>query len=353
MNKLRNLFLTLITFTFITLITGCDSKENAPKTAETDILTVDTSEIKGTPVTDNSFSEFDLSYNVQKGNTFLYKLTSITDELQSLRTDTVQEMRAKQQISYLIEVKVEELEADKTMELSFTFKEVAVEGSFNEEKYKFLSSTKNDTSVEDRFLEYQALINNPFNARIDRHGNIAELYRTTKIADKIIELRKMKDSINAEQKQAFIQDITDGALRPVVMQLFRKLPEAKVAKDSTWYFPQQPASFQIFAIQNTHGFKLASFEKSGDNTYAVIDASLISKSELAPEAKSNGISMKNTGYSGSGKLYFNIGKGVFEKSKTSTTLTVELDMKAPPGAPFSSAKRKQKTNTTNILQLVK
>lgn len=353
MIKPRNFFLTLFSLSLIALFTGCDSKENAPQTAGNDILAIDTSEIKGTPITDNSFSEFDLSYNVQKGNTFIYKLTSITDETQSLKTDTVQEMKARQQISYLIEVKVEELEADKTMELSFNFKEVAVDGSFNDEKYKFVSSAKNDTVVEDRFLEYQALINNPFNARIDKNGNIAELYRTTKIADKIIELRKMKDSINAEQKQAFIQDITDGALRPVVMQLFRKLPEAKVAKDSSWYFPQQPASFQIFAIQNTHGFKLSSFEKAGDDTYAVIDASLISKSELSPEAKANGISMKNTGYSGSGKLYFNIGKGVFEKSKTVTTLTVELDMKAPPGAPFGSAKRKQNTKTTNILQLVK
>lgn len=353
MIKFKYFILSLAVFSLIVLISGCDSKENDPATSGSDILAIDTSEIKGTPVTDNSFSEFELSYNVQKGNTFHYKLTSITEETQSLKTDTVQSMNAKQQISYLIEVKVEELEADKTMELSFTFKEVAVEGSFNDEKYKFLSSTKNDTAVEERFLEYQALINNPFNARIDKSGNIAELYRTTKIADKVLDLRKMKDSINAEQKQNFIQDITDGALRPVVMQLFRKLPEAKVAKDSTWYFPQQKASFQIFTIQNTHGFKLSSFEKVGDQTYAVIDATLISQSELAPDAKANGISMKNTGYSGNGKLYYNVGKGVFEKSKTTTTLTVELDMKAPPGAPFSSAKRKQSTKTTNFLQLLK
>ncbi|MCK6612784.1 MAG: DUF6263 family protein [Ignavibacteriaceae bacterium] len=353
MNKFRNFTLTFIVMALFLTLTGCDSKEKEPESSGSDLLTVDTSEIKGTPVTDNSFADFDLSYTVTKGNTYKYKLTSITEETQSLQTDTTQTMRAKQQISYLIEVKVEEVEADKTMELSFNFKEVAVDGSFNEEKYKYISSAKNDTSVEDRFLEYQALINNPFNARVDKHGNISEIYRTTKIADKILELRKMKDSISAEEKQSFVQDITDGALRPVVMQLFRKLPEAKVAKDSTWYFPQKPASFQIFAIQNTHGFKLSSFEKAGDDTYAVIDASLISTAELAPDAKANGISMKNTGYSGSGKLYFNVGKGVFEKSKTLTTLTVELDMKAPPGAPFSSAKRKQNTRTTNILQLVK
>lgn len=332
---------------------ACTEEVKQTEPASTDILAVDTTDLKGTPISTEELGQVDLAYNIPKGTTLTFKLTSITDETQSVRTDTFQQMNVNQKISYLIETKVEELETDQTLEISFTFKEIALEGKMNNESFSFNSGTVKDSADKQRYLEYIALINNTFSARIDKYGNILEIYRTTKIADKILELRNMKDSINAEQKQYFVQDVTDGALRPVVMQLFRKLPGKSVGKDSSWSFPQSPMSFQIFEIKNTHMFKLSSFEKIENSNYAVIDAGIQSLSALSPEAKANGIRMQNTGYSGSGKMYFNISKGVFEKSKTTTTLNVNLNLKAPRGAPFKEAIRLQKTKTINILELIK
>lgn len=353
MNKSRNYTLTFIVMALFLTLTGCDSKEKEPESSGSDLLTVDTSEIKGTPVTDNSFADFDLSYNVQKGNTYLYKLTQVIEESKSFITDTMQSVKIQQQITHRIQVVINELESDKTMEATFNVDEIGVVGQMDKESFKFLSTDKKIDSVKDkRFFEYIALLNNPFNARIDKNGNIIEIYRVTKIIDKFLELHNKKDSISSEDKQLLIQDVTEGRLRPIIMQIFRKLPEQKVAIDSSWYFKQSPVNLQIFALQNTQGFKLSAFEKVQDQTFAVIEASLISKTELSPEAKANGISMKNTGYTGNGKLHFNIKLGIFQKTKTTTTFNLELERDAPKGAPFSKVKSKETTRTLNLLELI-
>lgn len=354
MNKTKiYIFLSFFAVAALLLTPGCKEGENQPEESKTDILTVDSVDLKGTPLSADEIGKVDLTYALQKGDAFTFKLISITDEFQSVKTDTVQQMKLDQKISYLIDTKIEEVESDKSFEVSFTFKEIALDGKMNNESFTFNSKKSVDSTQKERYLEYLALIDNTFSARIDKYGNILEIYRTTKIADKILELRNMKDSISSEQKQYFVQDITNGALRPVVMQLFRRLPDKPVAKDSVWNFPQSPMNFQVFEVKNTHQFKLTGFEKIDDANFAIIEGGIQSLSALVPEAKANGIQMQNTGYSGSGKMFFNLSKGMFEKSRTTTTLNVNLNFKAPPGAPFKEAVRTQRTKTVNVLELVK
>jgi len=86
---------------------------------------------------------------------------------------------------------------------------------------------------------------------------------------------------------------------------------------------------------------------------AVIDAGLTSQYKISERAKQSKVTVKSPSYKGEGKIYFNLSKGLVEKSKTNLYLTVELSMMAPARTGgMQKVTQKQNTKTTNILELL-
>ncbi|MDP3829655.1 MAG: DUF6263 family protein [Ignavibacteriaceae bacterium] len=349
MKKLSIIFL----FTIL-IFMGCgDNKETQNNTPEQDVTTFDSTEIKTSSVDASTVGLVKLNYQLKKGNTYNFRLTSIADDNQKITADTVMEQKVVQTITYLINSKVNEVEADGVMEVEFNFKSVKLTADANGKKYSYKSGTVLDSTDKDRYLEYEALVNNPFTVRLDSNGDILDVFRADKIVNKLLELRNMKDSVSAEDKKLLQQDMVEGALKPMVAQVFRKFPSTEVGKDSTWKNVLPEANLQLFTLQTIQNFKLGSFENFNGDNLAVITADVTANYKISPQAKQNKVDVKNPEYRADGKIYFNLNKGLIQKSITTTSMKIQFSVNMPtPQQTMQKVTRTQTTINKNILELL-
>ncbi|MFA6978056.1 MAG: DUF6263 family protein [Ignavibacteriaceae bacterium] len=348
MKKLLVLILLLLPF-FI----GCGKKEEPKKEEITFSTAFDSSDIKAVPITDGSLSSVELKYGFTKGSEYNYRLTSITDDNQSINADTSIAQNIKQALTYLLKLNVKDVDKDGVMEIEFTFTSVKLDATGNGKTFSYQSGNKLTGDDKKNYANYEAVINNPFTARVAPKGDILEFFRTDRIANKIIELGGLKDSVSLEEKKMLQQQITEGALRPLLSQVFRKLPDNQVKKDSIWTMTNPPAQLPFFEMINTLNFKITGFEKYKESNLAVIDAGLNSQYKISERAKQAKVTVKSPTYKGEGKIYFNLSKGLVEKSKTNLYLTIEMSMMAPGRTGgMQKVTQRQYTKTTNILELL-
>lgn len=348
MKKLLALTLLILSF-FI----GCGKKDDPKKEEKTFSTAFDSSEIKAVPITDGSISSVDLKYGLTKGSEYHYRLTSITDDNQSIKADTSIAQNIKQALTYLLKLNVKDVDKDGVMEIEFTFTSVKLDATGNGKTFSYQSGNKLSGDDKKNYANYEAVINNPFTARVAPKGEILEFFRTDRIANKIIELGGLKDSVSLEEKKMLQQQITEGALRPLLMQVFRKLPAQQVKKDSMWTLANPPAQMPFFEMTNTLNFKITGFEKYKESNLAVIDAGLSSQYKISERAKQAKVTVNSPSYKGEGKIYFNLTKGLVEKSKTNNYLTIEMSMMAPARTGgLQKVTQRQYTKTTNILELL-
>jgi len=347
MKKVLIILLSLVIFW------GCDNKESEkPETGKDSDFTFDSTDLQLAPVSDDAFQNVILQYSLKKGNTYKFRLTTITDESQTIQADTTISQKVSQTIVYLIHLEVKDLDEEKVMEINAEVKSIKLDAVSNNEKFSYVSGAKMDSLELMQFVEYEALRNNPFTIRINPEGDIVEIFKADKIANKYLEMRGMKDSISVEEKKMFQQDIINAALKPLLAQVFRKLPKTEVGKDSSWTFKMPAADLQVFKLDNTHTYKLTNFEKLKDDNIAVIEAGLISQFIINPEAKKNNIDVKKPKYTASGKIFFNLSKGLIQKSKTTTSMDVEISMPVPTQKGMQKVTRKQYSVNNNILELL-
>ncbi len=349
---MKKLF-ALMLIPMLMFISACgDSTEEKPVSEE--VFTFDSTDIKTERIDEGQFSNLNLEYKLEKGKIYKFRLTSISEDVQSLKADTTLTQKVVQTLTYIVSVETKNIEDDKTIEADITFNSVNLDADANGKKHKYHTGQKLDSLEREGFLEYEAIIGNPFSARISHKGEILEIFRADKITNKLLELRGYLDSVSAEDKKLFQQDIVEGALKPIVHQIFRKLPDNNVAKDSNWSIVQPPINLQVFAFENIHTFQIAGFEKFDGNNLVVIDAGLKSKTILSDDAKKNNIEITDTKYTAGGKLHFNIDKGLFQKTKTNIYLNVNMSAMAPtPTGGVQKITRIQKTKNTNILEYLK
>lgn len=345
--------LLVLALVLLPLFVGCKKNEEPKKEGKTFSTTFDSSDIKTIPITDGSFSSVDLKYSLKKGSEYHYRLTSITNDDQSIVADTSVSQNIKQALTYLLKLAVKDVDKDGVMEIEFTFSSVKLDASGNGKTFSYQSGSKLTADEKLRYADYEAIINNPFTARVEPKGEILEFFRTDRIANKILELKGLKDSASLEEKKMLQQQISEGALRPLLTQVFRKLPDHQVKKDSSWTLTNPPAQLPFFEMTNTLKFKIIGFEKYNESNLAVIDAGLTSKYKISDRAKQAKVTVKSPSYMGEGKIYFNLSKGLVERSKTNLYLTIEMSMQAPSRTGgMQKVTQKQLTKTTNILELL-
>jgi hypothetical protein len=334
------------------LLIGCSRKD---KPVEKKIQeTPDTSGVLKTSKDNTPPSQVSISYALKKNNAYTYRLTSISNSIQQIISDSTRTQNLKQTITYLFEFSISDVEQDGVMDIKVDLKSVKLDANANGQKISYQSGGNLKPSDKQQFIEYEAVVNNPFAVRIDSKGEILEIYKVDKIASKFLELQGLKDSVNAEQKKQFQANIAETALRPLLQQIFRYLPTKNVGKNDVWT-NDYASKLAVFDIKNVAKYKLLDFEKLNDDRLAVIDAGLEITSVGKEKVTERGVNyeFKKPEASGSGKIYFNLDKGCIEKSKTKTTLnmTVKMDMPKSPRGPMK-ATRDDYIENTNILELL-
>jgi ribosomal protein L31 len=310
----------------------------------------DKKEVSKPEVTDVGNKTFDLAYKFKVGDKFSYKMKTVSGQGQEMKTDSTRRTELNQTVDYKFDFEVREVDADKNTEFSVVLSDINVEVNVNGKKHSFHGGKTVNEEDKKNFIEYEAMYKVPFGIRINKVGEIIEVFKTSKIVDKIIELQGLKDSVKAEEKQQYLVNINETALKPLIQQFFRRLPEKKVGKDSTWSF-SYPSSLMVYKLNNTTNYTVRNFLTLDDELLANIDLSLNTSYQGQNKVSERGVNYTfgEPKITGSGNILFNIDRGLMQKAETSTKLELSLLMQAKG----ISATRKDFSGNNNYIELIK
>jgi hypothetical protein len=253
-----------------------------------------------------------------------------------------------------MEITPAEIDQDGIMEVNVVVNSARVDAEANGKKFTYESGTVKDSSDRVKFAEYECLINNAFSLRVSRTGEILEIFRADKIANKFLALKGYADSVSADQKTAIRKNMVDGLLKPLMNQIFRIVPNHNIAKDSSWSYQQPATQMMVFNVQSTSVFKIINLEKYNDDKVAEISGSMNTVVSGNNKAVNQGISynfskpVTNAG----GKIYFDITKGCIIKAKTFTNIQSHVTMEGQTPKGIQKGDRNETIDNTYIVEML-
>jgi hypothetical protein len=143
-------------------------------------------------------------------------------------------------------------------------------------------------------------------------------------------------------------------LKPLLGQIFREVPAQQIKVDSTWDKVMDPSPVLVFNVQLTNHYKVTDLEMLNDDRIAIINGTATATVEGENKHTNKGINyMFQTPVSTAhGKIYFNIDKGIIQKSKTKTLLELSYTMEmASPQGVMKGVSSEEVAND-NILELL-
>ena len=343
----------LILLSFPLILVSCKKEDDKPVDIK-DKYATDTTEIK-TVQLENQNEQFYIKYAFDKGNEYEYRLTNIAENTQTVdANDTLLSQKVKQTLTYLIKLKVLDIDIDSIYEIGFNIASVKLDANANGEKFHFESSKSKDSMDRVRYSEYVAVLNNQFNVRVSKTGEVVEIYKADRIINEFLKLKGAIDSVTASEKDYLKKDMIERALKPIVVQVFRQLPDEIMAKDSLWSNPQEPTKLMVFQVQNTSTYKVKSLELFNNDKIAVIDAGLktdISGDNKVTDRGATYVFKKPVTFA-EGKSYFNLTKGCVQKSKTNSKIQISYSMEVPTPKGLEKGVKTETVDNTNILELL-
>jgi hypothetical protein len=188
------------------LFIGCGEKTDNKPVDNKNLMTYDTSDVKTTAV-DNPNQSFLLRYKFQKDKDYRYRIAVLSENVQTIKMDTTITQQIKQNLIYILNLKPVEIDQDSAMEINCTFTSVKVDAQANGQSYSYQSGVTKDSAELVKYSVYESILNNPFTVRINKAGEILEIFRADKIVNKYLELNGYSDSVTTDQKNLLKQDV--------------------------------------------------------------------------------------------------------------------------------------------------
>ncbi|HEX9251176.1 MAG TPA: DUF6263 family protein [Ignavibacteriaceae bacterium] len=345
----------LVLITSSLILISCGDKNNGPEKnlTEKEKYAYDSTDLK-TEGMDTSGKPFLMEYKFKKGDKIMYRLTTISNNLQTIKMDTTISSGVNQKIIYILDLLVKEVDEDGSTEAEINFNSIKLEAAANGQTFNFEAGKDLDSAKIHQFAEYQALYNNPFSARFSKKGDILEVYKADKISNKFLELKGAADTISVNDRNLIRQDLINGVLTPLITQIIRKLSDKEVYKDSTWQIQQAPIPLMVYQINYTNTYKVESVEKLEDDRVAVINAGIDFKYSGQSKVNQGNVfyNFEKPKSTAEGKIYFDVDRGIQIKSRTKTRLEISYTMEANTPQGKQKGARSDVITNTNILELL-
>lgn len=342
-----------ISILLLFILIGCGEKKDEPIQLDESVFQIDSTDLQLEKVEDEQ-GPISLEYKFKKGDKFRYRFSSISVNEQNIQSDTTINTNLKQTISYLIDMEISEVDEDGIANVAFNIRSIKLDADANGEKFNIVTDNNSDSTKMEQFAEHFSLTNSPFSVRVDRKGDLIEFSRIDRMVNKFLQIRGLTDSVTTEEKGMLRSNFTQSAVKPLVLQIFRVLPESQVAMDSSWSIKQQPISMTVYQVNYENVFRISAFEKLGNDKIAVLDATVKSSVVGEDKAAEGGVTYTFTKpkTSAEGKIYFNVDKGMIQRSKTTTNVQFSMTMEAMSPQGLQKGTRTDKNINTNILELL-
>jgi hypothetical protein len=354
--KKFTLIILMTALTFMFFQCGSESEEsNELKQPQTELSDGNPPELQ--PQMDHEVLNdvrFHLAYNFEEGKEFQYRLTTLSTTERDVESDSVMIDRFEQKITRILNFKILSVEKDKFADIECTISKVYVDVDLNNQKVSYESGVTSNKEELKKFVEHEGIVNNPFQFRITKHGEILDISGVESISDRYLELSGLKDSIRVEDKPVMAGEIRNSLLRPLIGQVLREFPEKELGVESTWEKVIEPASIMIFKIHYTDHFKVNKIEMIGDSKIASISAEATSLIEGEREYTNNSVKYEFSDplTEAQSNFHFNIDRGLVYKSTIKTDLKLSYRMEIPVADGSKIAKTNEQISNTNIVELL-
>jgi len=352
MNKLIFIIISLL----LTMVACNNKTETEQKSTEELGSTFDSTSLQTTELNEEEGSDqtFLMNYKFKPGETLKYRMSVFSHNEQHMEADTIMDSSFEQTIIYLINFKTISIDEDEIVELRCTVSSVNLKASGMGKEITYQSGTKSDSIDQQQFAEHESFINNPFNLRVSKYGELIEIYKTDKILNSYLTLRGLQDSVKTEDKAVLKQDLSERVIKPLIAQILREVPKHKMAKDSTWTYQKQSIPILTFNIDYKNLYKIGGLELFEDQKVAVIDGTVETKitGESTYSEGSVNYQFQKPISSASGKIYFNLDKGLIQKSRTETRMETAFTVEMPTPQGMQKGNTREIISNVNVLELL-
>ncbi len=329
--------LSFISFLFAALFISCGGKETKSGSS------IQTDKLESVSV---GADKVYLKYKFSKGETFRYKLTTISTNDEVVEADSTMKSKGSQTLTYIFDCDILDVDEDNVAELSIKISDVKFNGEMNGQKISYSSSAKISNEEKLKFMEYETIHNTPYRARVNQRGEVLDVSRIEKMVEKMNEMSPQKQNLTTDRKVQYARQLGESAIRPITQMLFRELPANDVAKDSSWT-RKYPQTMGSMTIDNTAKFTVIDFVKVGDSKAAKISANLSATVTGPRQGTENGINynFSEPKIGGDGTIIFDFESGKLIKADTGTDVKMSMRME---GKDATGKVRKTKRTTSSI-----
>jgi hypothetical protein len=211
---------------------------------------------------------------------------------------------------------------------------------------KYNSNINDSVKNNPAFIQYNAVIREPFYIRVSSAGEITDVYGLEKIHENLF--HALGDTLKEEDKMTIKESFGKESVKEVLQQEYQMVPSYPVEVDSSW-IKSYNTQIMFFEVVNSAQYTLKSLEDKEGKKIANIEATLVVEF-LNKEIKERGIkfTIEKSETTGNGKITFDISRGCIANKETSTTLNLDLRMSAQG----QSAKSGQKVVTNMMVTLL-
>lgn len=339
----------LVTLLILLLFIGCGKKSNdnsSTQNKQHGLKDITASERNNT---------YHLKYKLVKGKEYNYKITSISDQTESVSDkDSTSTNNVRQNATYTLNLKFDNLDDDSIYSINCKISAIKVDFYINGVKETYQSGVTPDSLIKSRYAEYDALVNNDFSIRVSELGDISEISRIDKMTNKFLKLKGITDSVTPEQKDQLRMQITEGIIRPIISQVFREVPTKAVGIDSTWSIRQPSTQILAFEAQNTINYDLKKIEMGNGSKLALVSASMTTEFKGKSDVTQHGVRyhFNKPETQGSGEIYLNLNDGMVQNSKTSTKVNISFSAEYSRGSMSKKIGKTSSVINTNEVERI-
>jgi Family of unknown function (DUF6263) len=348
-------FLIISLLSFALFVSCQKEKSNEEQKVSKDItFTFDSTALKTTALDNSADQSFYFRYKFESGETFKYRLTTISESEQTVFTDTIMSEKMSQTIIFIMNFKTISIDTDSVAELQCTFSSVNLKANAKGRDITYQSGAPMDSTEKMRFAEYEAYVNNPFKLRVGKQGEIIDIYMIDKIVNRFLNFRGLEDSLSAQEKIMASQDLTNRSIKPILAQIFREVPGHKMAKDSTWSYKRESLPIMVFQVDYENNYKVENLEVLGEEKMVLITGSIKTKVIGDQNYNEKGVNYKfdKPISTASGRIYFNLDKGLIHKSRSQSSMENAYSMEMPSPEGIKKASAKEVSSNVNVIELL-
>ncbi len=330
------------------ILTSCGNKDDEKKSEKNEQTGAANSDLV---VKDEKGQKVTLSIKPKKGETFKYKMNAVTTSKEKGPMTNEKEITSTQDINYYYSEEVNDIaEGSGIITFKIKFDSInilsTVSSSDSTLKIIYNSNVKDSVYSKPDFIQYNAIMNEEFFARVSPKGEISEIYGLEKVYENMF--KALGDTLNDSQKESLKSSFGKDAIQAVLQQQFQIFPDTPVYTDSSWSRSYE-TQIMIFPVKNILNYKLSEIKEENKQLILKIDADLTAEfidKDIKEEKVSYKIEDEKTG--GKGIIEYNLSRGCVTSKKTSTN--IELDMKISSGG--QSIKTKQAVTTALNISLL-